>query len=744
MRFPLPPELSADQRAVLDACNEIASFGTLMKLLNWARNGGTDTWTSKKGEFAQALMDAETREKYLTISDDSTPSAEPPSESYSWSTTCASTLYDDDLTALADDVLRHIELLPPRNRRLGQALPFLVAEEIRKSSRSVLEQALVYAHQGLLVFPVSQNRTPLASCPKCKEEAGCPGKNACRCGVNTCHSFYAATSDPTVIRGWYSDHPGWQVAIRTGACSGVVVLDVDIDDGGLDSLIALQREGFDISGAGVMLSGSGRSFHLYFRHPGGRVPCSQGNRGGLAPGLDVRGDDGLAYAAPTRHPSTDAPYELRGSLTDLPLWPYPAPLQAAPMPAPLRPLQTAAQGECLRVQQVREETLLLIQGDVHHPALLGPLMRLHRLDRFGHRGVQAAVSDIGKAYSDQHTNPAGSLADFERMVDGGRTKVSKSALRKADPACSCDIAWAKALNRTRKGLTRGIAGNTEVKVMRHLLMRAEQTKSWTVSGESQRTIGTSIDVHQATVSKALHRLETLNIISMRRKGRRATSYCITGPWTRKELSIEGRKAAGTSIDAFSRASVHPLFGAGGLGASRLDTFSVLSEWSSPLGRGRLVRLRAGTARQAPDPVGQPRRLPRAALGVEGLTPKQVAVLTGLTASTVRRHLKDLLRVGLVIHDGGLWWRTRFHADAVAEELAIIDTAARKAAEYDRQRRLWWDHAVEEEVDAQGNSRYEVCYESGYAQYVDCQTGEIRWSGPVPQATARSASGQSQA
>ena len=607
-----------------------------------------------------------------------------------------------------------------------------------------MAQALLYADQGMLVFPVSRNRTPLASCPKCKKGAGCPGKNACRCGVNTCHSFYAATSDPTVIRGWYSDHPDWQVAIRTGACSDVVVLDVDLDDGGLDSLIALQREGFDIRDAGVMLSGSGRSFHLYFRHPGGQVPCSQGNRGGLAPGLDVRGDGGLAYAAPTRHPSTDVPYELLGNLTDLPPWPYPASLKGAPPAAGRRTTPAVAQGECLRVQEVRKQTLLLIQGDVHHPALLGPLMRLHRLDRFGHRGVQAAVSDIGKAYSDQHTDPAGSLADFERMVDGARTKVSKSALRKADLACTCDIAWAKALNRTRQGLTRGVAGTTEVKVMRHLLMRAEQTGNWIVNGESQRTIGTNIDVHQSTVSVALGRLETLGIISISRKRRRTMAYRITPSWTRKESSIEGRKAVGTSIDAFSRASVHPLFGAGGLGASRLDTFAVLREWSVRVGRRRLVRLRAGTGRHAPDPVGQLRRVPRAAPGGEGLTPMQVSVLTGRSTSTVRRHLKDLLRAGLVIHHDGLWWRARFHADAVAQELAVVDTAARKAVEYDRQRRLMWDHAVEEEVDARGNPRYEVRYDSGHAQYVDRQTGEIRWTDPVPQATRRSISGQHQA
>ncbi len=40
----------------------------------------------------------------------------------------------------------------------------------------------------------------------------------------------------------------------------------------------------------------------------------------------------------------------------------------------------------------------------------------------------------------------------------------------ADAACGCDIARAQELNRTRQGLSKGVAGNTEVKVMRHLLL----------------------------------------------------------------------------------------------------------------------------------------------------------------------------------------------------------------------------------------------------------------------------------
>jgi len=57
------------------------------------------------------------------------------------------------------------------------------------------------------------------------------------------HGFWAATTDEAKIRRWYTQHPHWQVAIRTGAVSELVVLDVDLDKGGLDSLINLERAG---------------------------------------------------------------------------------------------------------------------------------------------------------------------------------------------------------------------------------------------------------------------------------------------------------------------------------------------------------------------------------------------------------------------------------------------------------------------------------------------------------------------
>lgn len=181
-----------------------------------------------------------------------------------------------------------------------------------------LAAALDYASIGIRVFPLTARKKPLRNCLLCRRGGACPGRDACRCGIDTCHGFYAATTDPATIARWWTPCRDWQLGLRTGATSGLVVLDIDLDKGGLDSLIALQQAGLDIVGAGVQLSGSGQSFHLLFRHPGGSVPNSQSK---LGKGLDVRGDGGYVVGAPSLHPNTGAPYELLGDLSSLPAWP---------------------------------------------------------------------------------------------------------------------------------------------------------------------------------------------------------------------------------------------------------------------------------------------------------------------------------------------------------------------------------------------------------------------------------------
>ena len=109
------------------------------------------------------------------------------------------------------------------------------------------------------------------------------------------------------------------VGIRTGAVSGLVVLDVDPRHGGLQSLEKLKRRHGKLPHGPQVLTGSGGE-HLWFSHPGAPVGNSAGR---LGYGLDVRGDGGYVVVPPSVHANGN-PYqwlrELETPLPALPAW----------------------------------------------------------------------------------------------------------------------------------------------------------------------------------------------------------------------------------------------------------------------------------------------------------------------------------------------------------------------------------------------------------------------------------------
>ena len=108
--------------------------------------------------------------------------------------------------------------------------------------------------------------------------------------------LHDATHDPSVIAAWWQRWPTANVAVRTGAASGLVVLDVDPDHGGLASLAELQRTHGRLPPSPAVRTGSGGR-HYWFTHPGNHVRNSAGL---LGPGLDIRGDGG--YVIAPQHP----------------------------------------------------------------------------------------------------------------------------------------------------------------------------------------------------------------------------------------------------------------------------------------------------------------------------------------------------------------------------------------------------------------------------------------------------------
>lgn len=143
------------------------------------------------------------------------------------------------------------------------------------SAPLLLRAALAYAGRGVPVFPCEPGaKRPL-----------------------TRNGHWDATTDPRAIKRWWGRWPSANVAIPTGEESGVVVLDVDPDAGGSESLVKLERLGSPVPTTARSRTGGGGT-HLFFRYPRGKE--IRNSAGLLGPGLDVRGEGGYVVVPPSR------------------------------------------------------------------------------------------------------------------------------------------------------------------------------------------------------------------------------------------------------------------------------------------------------------------------------------------------------------------------------------------------------------------------------------------------------------
>ena len=147
------------------------------------------------------------------------------------------------------------------------------------SAPLLLRAALAYAGRGVPVFP-------------CEPSAKRP---------LTRNGHWDATTDPRVIERWWKRWPSANVGVPTGKKSGVVVLDVDVDDGGLESLAKLERAGAPAPKTARARTGGG-GIHVFFRYPRGTE--IRNSAGLLGPGLDVRGEGGYVVVPPSRTQSS--------------------------------------------------------------------------------------------------------------------------------------------------------------------------------------------------------------------------------------------------------------------------------------------------------------------------------------------------------------------------------------------------------------------------------------------------------
>ena len=165
----------------------------------------------------------------------------------------------------------------------------------------LLEHALFYARKGWQVLPV---HTIVGG--------------RCSCGRSNCDSAGKhpriknwtknATTDERTIRKWWGQWPTANIGIATGAGSGIICLDIDPKNNGLEELEDLENKYSKLPDTVVSITGSGGK-HILFKCPGFTISNSASS---IAPGVDIRGDGGQFVAEPSIH-SSGRQYKWEGS-----------------------------------------------------------------------------------------------------------------------------------------------------------------------------------------------------------------------------------------------------------------------------------------------------------------------------------------------------------------------------------------------------------------------------------------------
>lgn len=160
---------------------------------------------------------------------------------------------------------------------------------------AMLDAALGYARRGWRVFPLHWIDGDRCSCIGMFDRSACPGPEGKHPIFKTGTDHEAGTTVEFLIRRWWRDWPNANIAIVTGIYSGLIVLDVDPKNGGLDSLARLQAERGSFPPTPTVRTPSG-GLHFYFKHPGreqikGTV--------GVLPGIDWRADGNYVVAPPS-------------------------------------------------------------------------------------------------------------------------------------------------------------------------------------------------------------------------------------------------------------------------------------------------------------------------------------------------------------------------------------------------------------------------------------------------------------
>ncbi|MBM7867324.1 AAA family ATPase [Heliobacterium gestii] len=168
-----------------------------------------------------------------------------------------------------------------------------VAEENR-----LLASAIRYARRGWKVLPLHWPEFDE------QEKVRCSCTNGYECSSPGKHPLVSkwtevATTDEETIRKWWSTWPKANVGIATGKTSGILVLDVDRESGGLCTIQELKNKHGELPETVRSTTGNLGRHYLFTYQEGQDIR----NRVGFLPGLDIRSNGGMIVAPPSTHAS---------------------------------------------------------------------------------------------------------------------------------------------------------------------------------------------------------------------------------------------------------------------------------------------------------------------------------------------------------------------------------------------------------------------------------------------------------
>jgi len=165
-----------------------------------------------------------------------------------------------------------------------------------------LSHALAFARHGHAVFPAwwPRERDGRLICA-CRKGGDCTSKAKHPYGPLAPNGLLSATTDPGLIRQWFTEVPHANLGVVTDR---LVVVDVDPRHGGDESFRALEAEHGEMPTTWRVLTGGGGE-HIIFACPDGveisNVVAEQMDNPPLGRGVDVRARHGYIVAPPSRH-----------------------------------------------------------------------------------------------------------------------------------------------------------------------------------------------------------------------------------------------------------------------------------------------------------------------------------------------------------------------------------------------------------------------------------------------------------